>query len=153
MGFVARRGLLSMGVVSAGLLALGDARAQAGVWVVTAQEASLPPSPSSKAGRAISRGPAVRQVSPAGAVAPNKPFALTVEFVARGGEKIDPNSVQVAILRGDNVNITQRLKPFITATGIKITDAMVGAGTHVLQVTVSDSGGRQSIANVEIDAR
>jgi hypothetical protein len=153
MASVTRRSLLSTGIVAAGVLALGDARAQAGIWVVTAQEAALPPSPSSKAGRAISRGPAVRQVSPAGAVAPKKPFALTVEFAARGGEKIDPNSVQIAILRGDNVNITQRLKPFITATGIKVTDAMVGAGTHVLQVTVSDSGGRQSIANIEIVAR
>ena len=41
----------------------------------TSQEAALHLSPTSKAGRAITRGPAIRQVSPAGPVAPAKPPA------------------------------------------------------------------------------
>jgi hypothetical protein len=135
------------------LLPAVGVRAQGGNWVVTSQEAALPLSTASKAGRAISRGPAIRQVSPAGPVAPNSPFALRVEFVGRGGEKIDPATAQITILRGNNVNVTQRLRAFITANGIEIPDAMVAPGTHVLQVAVSDSGGRQSLANIEIEAR
>ena len=143
-----RRALLGVAI-----LPVVEVRAQAGNWLVTSQEAALPLSPTSKAGRAITRGPAIRQVSPAGPVAPNSPFSLQIEFAARGGEKIDPATAQVTILRGNNVNITQRVRAYITPTGIVIPDAMVAPGTHALQVSVSDSGGRQSIANIEIEAR
>jgi hypothetical protein len=154
MGGMRRRTLLACSVVSIGFLGVGQAGAQgAGVWLVTGSEAALPPSATSKAGRSITRGPAIRQVAPANAVAANQPFALKVEFAGRGGEKINPASAQVAVLRGSDINITDRLKPYITANGIEIADARVPAGTYVLQVTVSDAGGRQSIANIEIDAR
>ena len=153
MGGMRRRMLLACSGAFLGIRAVGQAAAQGpSVWLVTSQEAALPPSPTSKAGRSITRGPAIRQVSPANAVAANQSFALKIEFAGRGGEKINPASAQVAILRGNNVNITDRIRPYITANGIEIPDARVPAGTHVLQVTVSDAGGRQSIANIEIDA-
>ncbi len=153
MGDIARRALFSCAIVGLGALAVGDGLAQgAGVWLINSQEAALPPSHTSNAGRSITRGPAIRQISPDGTVAANKPFDLRVQFAGRGGEKINPASAQLAILRGNNVNITDRLKPYITANGIEMPAAMVPPGTYVLQVTVSDSGGRQSVANVEIDA-
>jgi hypothetical protein len=141
--------MLSFGMVAA----LNVAAQNNGVWVVTSQEAALPVSPASKAGRSITRGPAIRQVSPAAAVAANQPFALKVEFAGRGGEKINPASAKVSVLRGNNVDVTSRLKPFITANGIELANAMVPAGTYVLEVAVSDAGGRQSVANIEIEAR
>lgn len=128
-------------------------QAQSGVWVITSSEAALPPAVAGKAGRAITRGPAIRQVSPAGPVAPNQPFPLRVEFAARGGEKINAATAQVKVLRGGTVNVTQRIQPYIGPNGIDIPNAMVPPGTYVLEVTVSDAGGRQSIANVEIEAR
>ncbi len=149
-----RRLALSGGTLSLGFLATHGVVAQtSGVWVVTSSEAAMPPSSASKAGRAITRGPAIRQVSPEGAIPSNQPFALKVEFVGRGGEKINPASVNIAVLRGDTVDITSRLKPYVTANGIEIANAMVPPGSYALQVTVSDTGGRQSIANIEINAR
>lgn len=154
MGFMARRTLLSGGILSLGFIASRNVGAQgAGTWVITSQEATLPQSPTSKAGRSISRGPAIRQVSPEGSVASGKPFTLRVDFAGRGGEKIAPQTAQVVLLRGGNIDITQRLKAYITPTGIVIPDAMVAPGTHVLQVAVSDDRGHQSTANIEIDAK
>lgn len=153
MGVFARRTLLSGGILSIGLIAATGAWAQAGVWVVTNQEAAMPPSATSKAGRAITRGPAIRQVSPAAAVPANQPFNLTVEFAGRGGEKINANSVQILVLRGNNVDITSRMKPYVTDKGIAIPNAMVPAGSYALQVSVKDASGRESLANVEIEAR
>jgi hypothetical protein len=134
MGVFARRTLLSGGILSIGLIAATGAWAQAGVWVVTNQEAAMPPSATSKAGRAITRGPAV-------------------EFAGRGGEKINANSVQILVLRGSNVDITSRMKPYVTDKGIAIPNAMVPAGSYALQVSVKDASGRESLANVEIEAR
>lgn len=149
MGGITRR--IFFGCV---LLPIVDARAQgSGNWLVTSAESALPPSGASKAGRAITRGPAIRQVSPANAVTANQPFDLQVEFAGRGGEKINPATAQIIILRGGNIDITSRLTPFISANGITMPAAMVPPGTHVLQVAVSDAGGRQTIANIEIEAR
>jgi hypothetical protein len=149
-----RRLILCASTFLFGGFALRGAKAQgAGVWLVTNQEAALPPSATSTAGRSITRGPAIRQVSPDGAVAANKPFDLHVDFAGRGGEKINPSPAQIIILRGSNINISDRLKPFITAKGIEMPAAMVPPGTYVLQVTVSDAGGRQTVANIEIEAR
>ena len=120
---------------------------------MNSQEAALPPAPTSKAGRSITRGPAIQQVSPDGAIRANQPFDLRVEFAGRGGEKINPAATQVKILRGSNIDITPRLKPFITASGIEMPAAMVPPGTYVLEIAVSDAGGRLSTANVEIEAR
>jgi hypothetical protein len=149
-----RRLFVAAGIASVGSVVASVANGQgAGVWLVTAQEAALPPSTASKAGRSITRGPAIRQISPDKAVAANKPFDLHIDFAGRGGEKINAASVQIAILRGGNVDITSRLKPFVTEKGIEMPAAMVPPGTHVLQVTVADAGGRQTVANVEIDAK
>lgn len=153
MRVVGRRVLLIGSILSSAVLTKFDARAQAnGVWLINSQEATLPPAATSNAGRSITRGPAIRQVSPDGAVAANQPFDLHVEFAGRGGEKINPATTQITILRGGSIDITGRLKPFITATGIEMPTAMVPPGTHVLQVAVSDAAGRKSIANIEIDA-
>ena len=149
-----RRLFVAAGLASVGSVVANVANAQgSGVWLVTPQEAALPPSTTSKAGRSITRGPAIRQISPDKAVAANKPFDLHIDFAGRGGEKINAASVQIAILRGGNLDITGRLKPFVSERGIEMPAAMVPPGTHVLQVTVADAGGRQTVADVEIDAK
>lgn len=150
---IERRKVLSFAAFGIGMLPLAGMAQGGGVWLVSSQEAAMPPAQASKAGRSITRGPAIRQISPANAVAANQPFDLRVEFAGRGGEKINPASTQILILRGNTVDVTSRVKPYVTATGIEMPNAMVPAGTYVLQVTVSDAGGRQSIANIEIDAK
>jgi len=144
---------ITFAILGGSALAAAGVRAQAGTWIVTSAEAAMPPSQVSQAGRSITRGPAIRQVAPAAPVAANQPFSLKIEFAGRGGEKINPKTAQVVILRGATINATDRFQPFITANGIEMPAAMVPAGTYTLQVSVSDAGGRQSLANVEIEAR
>lgn len=144
-----RRGLLAVLATAAA----PGARAQSGTWVVTDREAALPVSRENAGSRSVTRGPAIRQVSPSANVAPGRPFWLRVEFAGRGGEQVNAASVQVVLLRGGNIDITQRLRGFVSASGIDIPDALVPAGTHVLRVEVSDARGRQSTTVVEIDAR
>jgi hypothetical protein len=151
---IARRMFLFSGILSFGLLSTASSRAQsAGAWLISSAEASLPPSIASETDRAIGRGPAIRQVSPDGAVSAGAPFELRVEFAGRGGEKIAPTTVRILLLRGGNIDLAQRLKAYITPTGIVMPNAMVPAGTYVLQVVVADADGHQSTANIEIDAR
>lgn len=86
-------------------------------------------------------------------MSPNQPFGLKIEFAGRGGEKINPASARVILLRGDTVNITQRLRPFISEKGIELPNAMVPPGNYVFEVEVSDVAGRQSLAGIAVEAR
>ena len=122
MTVTTRRTLMVGGALSFGFMMASGAQAQGnGVWVVTGAEAAMPPSPTSKAGRSITRGPAIRQVSPAAGVSANQPFNLKVEFAGRGGEKINPASAQVRVLRGGTVEHPKYKDRRMFGSGINLT--------------------------------
>lgn len=108
--------------------------------LITDDEAKLPSAPALTQ-RGISRGPTVKVVSPTGNVA--SPFPLAVRFEAHGGAKVEPNSVKVTYMRQPAVDITERVRPFITAAGIDMSKAEVPPGDHGIRIEVKDSDGRQ----------
>lgn len=130
-----------------GLLAHGAALAAP---LITTKEAALPPAAGALATRGISRGPAIKMVSPEPEAAVKSPFNLKLNFEARGGEKIDPNSVKVVYMKSPFVDLTSRLQSAITPTGIDFQQAEVPPGEHTLRVTVKDSAGRETNSTMTI---
>lgn len=130
-----------------GLLAQGTALAAP---LITAKEAALPAAAGALATRGISRGPAIKLVSPEPEAAVKSPFNLKLNFEARGGEKIDPNSVKVVYMKSPFVDLTSRLQSAITPTGIDFQQAEVPPGEHTLRVTVKDSAGRETNSTMTI---
>lgn len=119
--------------------------AEAGaVTLIKDSEAKLPAASGGLATRGITRGPAIKQVSPAPEDAVKSPLNLKVSFEARGGAKIDPATVKAAYLKSPSVDLTDRIKPAITANGIELNGAEVPAGEHQISISVTDSEGRQS---------
>ena len=112
--------------------------------LITAKEAALPAASGTLATRGISRGPAVKLSSPEADVPVSSPFDFKVLFEARGEGKIDPNSVKVVYMKSPFVDLTPRLKPAITPTGINFSKAEVPPGTHTIRVTVKDLDGRET---------
>jgi len=140
------RSVLASALLS-GLLAQGAALAAP---LITAKEAALPPAAGVLATRGISRGPAIKMVSPEPEAAVKSPFNLKLNFEARGGEKIDPNSVKVVYMKSPFVDLTSRLQSAITPTGIDFQQAEVPQGEHMLRVTVKDSAGRETNSTMTI---
>ncbi len=140
------RSVLASALLS-GLLAQGAALAAP---LITAKEAALPPAAGVLATRGISRGPAIKVVSPEPEAAVKSPFNLKLNFEARGGEKIDPNSVKVVYMKSPFVDLTSRLQSAITPTGIDFQQAEVPPGEHMLRVTVKDSAGRETNSTMTI---
>lgn len=130
-----------------GLLTQGAALAAP---LITNKEAALPPAAGALATRGISRGPAIKMVSPEPEAAVKSPFNLKLNFEARGGEKIDPNSVKVVYMKSPFVDLTSRLQSAITPTGIDFQQAEVPPGEHTLRVTVKDSAGRETNSTMTI---
>lgn len=153
--YAARHVVTAIGclALAVGLSVPGHARTP----LVTEAEAQLPPPAANELSRrAVTRGPTIRALSPDTDVTPvraNEPFRLAMEFVARGGARIDPASIRVTYLRASPVNITSRLQSFSTANGIQVQDAVLPAGEHTLRVDVSDDQGRTSTTLLSIRAR
>lgn len=125
-----------------GAVFLLAAAAQAGP-LITESEARLPAA-TTVVTRGITRGPAVKLVSPDPAAESVKsPFSLKVAFEPRGGAKIDPASVRLSYLKSPAVDLTDRVKPGLSERGIQLDGAEVPPGEHQIRVTVQDTEGRQ----------
>jgi len=133
-----------LGLVAAGLLFSGAARAA--TQLITEEEARLPPPKGAIAAdrRGIMRGPKVEFVSPGDSV--NSPLRLVLKFESYGGAKIDPESVKVIFLRSPNVDLTARVKPFVQPDGINMQDAELPPGEYTMRVDIKDSDGRPGTA-------
>lgn len=118
--------------------------------LINAKEAALPPASGALATRGISRGPAVKLISPEADTPVQSPFDFKVSLEARGGEKIDPNSVKVVYMKSPFVDLTPRLKSSITASGIQFSKAEVPPGTHTIRITAKDTEGRETNSVVTI---
>ena len=112
------------------------------VRLITVEEARLPP-PIEVAGRErnMTRGPGVDRLSPP-AIGIDGPFRLAVKFKPRNGVPVDPASVRITYLRQVPVDLTSRLKAFVTAAGIDAPAVLVPAGKHVIEIEVTDKEGR-----------
>lgn len=134
--------MLSIGVLGLTLLA---APVWAGTTLIKPDEAKLPAAAGGLATRGITRGPAIKQVSPdPSAELVKAPFDLQVAFEPRGGAKIDLSSVKVTYLKASPVNLLPRVKPGLTETGISLAGTQVPPGEHQIEISVQDSEGRQA---------
>ena len=101
--------------------------------------------------RSITRGPGIQLVSPgADHTAVRSPFDLRVEFVARGSAKIDPDSVKIVYDRTPPVNLIERVRAGVSATGIVLTGAQAPPGKHTIVVSVGDNEGRSTTRVFEL---
>lgn len=116
--------------------------------LITTDEAKLPPPKDTvESSRAVTRGPKIEVLAPAGS---KSPVTLQFKFKSYGGSKIDLSSVQVTYLRTPNVDLTARVKPFVSDDGISLKDAELPPGNHILRIDLKDSDGRPTKANVTV---
>lgn len=114
--------------------------------LVTADEAALPPGtvPSFEVRGSPTRLPSITLVSPAGVGVLYSPIDLKLRFQAFGGAAIDPETVAVTYVKRPDIDITPRLKSFITASGIEISKAELPPGVHEFWVQLKDTNGRMN---------
>ena len=135
--------LLSLGVI---VLALGGHAASADNVLIKPEEAALPPSINAPkvplATRAITRRPDVILASPTKAA--RSPFNLRLKFQAHGGSTIRPDSFRLIYLKNPIVDLTARVRPYVTANGLEMPEATTPPGQHMIEAKVSDNDGRES---------
>jgi hypothetical protein len=119
--------------------------------LISEKEATLPPS--SDVGlttRGLTRGPGIEQVSPSPERGVQSPLPLKVRFVARNNVAIDPDSVKVTYLKSQSIDLTERIKKYLTADGIDMARAEVPPGTHHLRINLKDKQDRTSTVTIKL---
>jgi hypothetical protein len=94
--------------------------------------------------RAITRGPRI-DVSHFDNGQLHSPFRFKLVFLAFG---IDVDSLTVTYLRASNIDLTQRVRPFVQRTRIDIPEAEVPPGQHAIPIELKDSAGRPAAVNI-----
>ena len=133
-------------------LALGLPAPANAFQLISQSEASLPAAPATQlAMRGLTRGPTVDQVSPLpNAAIPLGPLTFDIAFEAHNGASVDPATVKLTYLKQPAVDLTQRLRPYITASGIKASNVDIPPGVHAIRIDLADTQGRTSSAVVMI---
>lgn len=119
--------------------------------LITAAEASQPSSVNvGITTRGLTRGPGIEQLSPNPSLGVASPLPLKIKFDIRNKVEIDPDSVKLTYLKANPIDLTDRIKKHITATGIEMDQADVPPGTHVLRLDIKDKQGRIGTAMIKL---
>lgn len=130
--------LKMLGAGAAGVLISFSAQA---FTLIKADEAKLPAAAGALNTRGITRGPAIKVLTP-DLAALSSPFELKLAFEARGGAKIDPAATKVTYLKATPVDLLPRVKSGLSETGLVLPGAETPPGEHQIQISVQDSEGR-----------
>jgi hypothetical protein len=148
-----RWAMLSFCVAACLPLLVAAARSATPVQLITPSEAALPAGtvPSFEVRGSPTRLPTITVNSPhPGGGAVYSPLDFKLTFLAYGGAKIDPDSVVVTYVKTPDIDITARIKPFLTADGIDIAQAEMPPGLHTFWIELKDTDGRSVGREVDV---
>lgn len=119
--------------------------------LITAREAALPPSKTAVGEtRALSRAPEAELLPPSRSGRVTSPLQFGIKFVPHGGTTIDPASTRVLYLKEPIVDLTPRVKKYMTASGIDMPVAEAPSGQHVMVIELTDSRGHVGLSTVTL---
>ena len=92
-----------------------------------------------------SAGPIIKVVTPEEGKVYAPPLNIELYFITKGLEEIDISTLKVEYLKLFSIDITQRVLPYVSKQGIKISNAQFPSGTHNLKITIGDKRGAVTI--------
>ncbi|MBF0356650.1 MAG: hypothetical protein HQL43_15575 [Alphaproteobacteria bacterium] len=116
-----------------------------GGWLVTPDEAAQPASRVLVPAKSDPGGPKVLIKTPSAVSEVKPPVNIEVTFEPLNGEQIDLKSLKVTYLALINVDITDRLAPYLTPSGIHAEGADLPVGDHTIELAIKDGAGRRSV--------
>ena len=139
-------------VIWAAPLALTSARAAEPVQLITREEVGLPAADATgMAVRNLTRGPGIDTQGTLGTGVAGKPLRLAVKFLPSNGVPVDPESVRVIYRRQPALDVTMRVKAFITPQGIEAPAVLVPPGKHIIEIQAADREGRIGRSQMTLD--
>ncbi len=128
-------------VLKGGAVAAGHSPGQP-VDLLTTEEGSMAEARSfGYTGDLPKNGPAIRVLAPEIDKVQRSPFRLAVRFVPKPGSTVDTESLKVEALKIVTIDLTDRVRPYVSPQGIEMEQARIPSGNHRLRVTIGDGKG------------
>ncbi len=125
-------------------------------WLITPEEAAapvavLPGGAPFEVGRQDSNlGPAIEILKPNDGGKASGPIEIQINFVPKTGP-VDVSSLKVTVVKFLSIDITDRLREFVSASGIQVKEAKIPAGKHIVRISVADAQGVRSVKEIEFE--
>jgi hypothetical protein len=124
-------------------------------WLILPEEAAMAPAPEPKgiieAGREdISVGPVIEIVEPPNGGRGPMPIEVLIRFTPRS-EPVDLASLKVTLVKFIQIDITDRIRPYVTPDGIQVKEAKIPPGKHRVRIVVADRAGGLSVKEVAFE--
>lgn len=127
------------------LASIADSSPARPLDLITRDEAALPDSPEEHFEAAMEEeGPVVEVVTPRNGNTYSPPLSVMVKFAPREDKEIDLSTLKVEYLKLFPINITDRIKPYVTKDGIKAENVNIPSGTHKIRLSVADVNGAKT---------
>jgi hypothetical protein len=81
------------------------------------------------------------------------PFPLRITFTPHNGARIDPNSVTVTLLTKPEVDLTNRVQPYISPRGVDLEQAEVPPGRYRIRIDLTDDAGHIGSTTVDLQVQ
>ena len=92
----------------------------------------------------LTPGPAINVIAPKGNMVQIAPFDLDIRFEQRGASVVDLASLKVFLMKLWDIDITDRVRPYVSGDGIHVTHADFPKGQHTIKITIADHEGHES---------
>ena len=86
-------------------------------------------------------GPSIEIVSPYGSQPVASPFALQIKFITKSNRRIDIGRTKLTYLKSPIVDLTDRIVPYLSESGLYNICVEAPPGTHKLRIEVRDTEG------------
>jgi hypothetical protein len=130
-----------------------EAVASEELWLITPEEAATPEEAeplirSRGLGPKLpDTGPMIELLKPLANETISVPTEIVVRFTPRSAP-VDLSTLKVSVVKLVRIDITDRLTPYVSPTGIKIPDANLPSGEHKVRLTVGDAEGNVTSKDV-----
>jgi hypothetical protein len=140
------------------LAILVEAREATGGWFITPEEAALAPAPEETLIRSRGlndKGPIIEVVRPEEDKPQSNPLEIVVKFLPRSASSaaVDVASLKVSLVKLFTIDITDRVREFVTTAGIELKEAKIPSGRHTVRINLSDTTGQTSTREITFEVR
>jgi hypothetical protein len=125
------------------------------LWLISPEEAAAAPAPEESLIRSrglTSKGPRIDVLKPVEDEPQRSPLEIQVRFHPNP-TAVNPESVKVQLVKFISIDITDRVKPYLSESGIDVKEANIPSGKHLVRITVSDGKGETSSKEIELQVR
>jgi hypothetical protein len=98
----------------------------------------------------LSAGPVINVIEPSNGSRLPTPVQVLIHF-APSSEPIDLASLKVVLIKFITIDITDRVRPYVTPEGIQVKEAKIPPGKHRVRITLADRTGKISMKEVSFE--